>query len=416
MNAESQKIFDEKMALVNDAIALRPTSRVPVVPCFNSVMQRLCGSSYRDIYYDFDRAGEAAVEFYKKYPVDANTFAGFRSGRATEISETTLIDWPGRPGTSLSDYSSHQVLEREYMTDEEYPEVIHDYTGYILTKLLPRAYPGLKGLSGIRFNTPTLLSLSPILDTLTSPEACEAYDKLKEIGRLNAEAKAKAAEYQKKIEDLGIPQFYNFGGQAPFDLISDYLRGTMGVFEDQLEREDEIMELCEVFIAREIKTFEMVFKGKSMPVKRVFFPLHKAMDGFMSPKQFETLYWGPLMKLVHALVDLGVTPFLYAEGPYNTRLDQMCDLPKGKCIVHMEKADMKRVKETVGKVACISGNLPVALMEFGKKEEVVKYARNLLETCAPGGGYIFDFDAGLENAKEENMDALMETLEVYGKY
>ena len=77
---------------------------------------------------------------------------------------------------------------------------------------------------------------------------------------------------------------------------------------------------------------------------------------------------------------------------------------------------MKRTKEKLSGIACISGNLPIALLEFGKKEAVIDKTRQLLEECAPGGGYIFDFDGSLENAREENIDAMFETLEKYGKY
>ena len=43
--------------------------RVPVFAFFSSVIQRLYGSSYRDLYYDFDAAGEAALKFYRDYPL-----------------------------------------------------------------------------------------------------------------------------------------------------------------------------------------------------------------------------------------------------------------------------------------------------------------------------------------------------------
>ena len=136
----------------------------------------------------------------------------------------------------------------------------------------------------------------------------------------------------------------------------------------------------------------------------------------MNEEQYERLYWKPLRKIILALIDMDVTPYIYTEGPYNTRLDFLTDVPKGKVLYHFEKVDMKRAKETVGKVACISGNLSISNMEFGKKEQIITQTRELLETCAPGGGYIFDFDGSLENAKEENMDAMFETLEKYGTY
>ena len=62
------------------------------------------------------------------------------------------------------------------------------------------------------------------------------------------------------------------------------------------------------------------------------------------------------------------------------------------------------------------GNLSVSKMEFSTKESIIHDVRELLDICAPGGGYIFDFDGSLENAKEENLDAMFETLAKYGNY
>ena len=38
-----------------------------------------------------------------------------------------MIDWPGRPGTRVPDFSTHQVIEHEYMSQDEYPEFINDF-------------------------------------------------------------------------------------------------------------------------------------------------------------------------------------------------------------------------------------------------------------------------------------------------
>ena len=111
-----------------------------------------------------------------------------------------------------------------------------------------------------------------------------------------------------------------------------------------------------------------------------------------------------------------MTPFIYTEGPYNSRLEQLTDVPKGKVLYHFETVDMKEAKRILGGTACICGNLPIALMEFGKKEDVIRQTRQLLEDCMPGGGYIFDFNGCLENSRPENMDAMFETLDKYGKY
>lgn len=67
-------------------------------------------------------------------------------------------------------------------------------------------------------------------------------------------------------------------------------------------------------------------------------------------------------------------------------------------------------------MACICGNLSITELEFGRKETIVEQTKRLLDVCAPGGGYIFDLNGCLENCKPENLEAMFETLEQYGKY
>ncbi|MCL1896495.1 MAG: hypothetical protein FWG03_08115 [Clostridiales bacterium] len=407
--------FNKSIERIDAAIALKEADRIPLAPFLYSVVQNHEGSSYKDLYYGYREAGDAALRFYSKYPLlDANLFLGFTSGKANELAASGMIDWPGRPGTIVADHCSHQVIEQEYLLAEEYPEFLDDYTGFMLRKYIPRAFPNLKGLSGIAY-TPTIVLSTSLLAPMCTPEALEAYGVLAEIAKADAEAAQLTAEYQQKIAELGLPPLVTGAAQAPFDILGDYFRGTMGIFMDQLEREDFIEKACYMFADQQIAALQY-FNFVPLPVKRVFFPLHKGMDSFMSPAQFERLYWKPLEKIMTALIEMGVTPILYSEGKYNTRLAQLAEVPKGKVVYHFENVDMKEAKRVLGDTACIMGNLPVYLLEFGKKEEVVDYCKYLIDTCGPGGGYIFDTDAVCEGAKQENLEAMFETFEVHGKY
>ena len=415
--SDNQKLFAERLNRVNTAIALGTPDRVPLAPFFASYMQRAKGSSYKDIYYNYEQAGEAALKFYAEHPmVDANTFSGFTSGRALELSRFLTIDWPGRPGTICDDYSSHQVIEKEYMTQEEYPEMLKDFTGFMLRKYIPRAYPALKGFEGFAA-IPTVVLSNSMLAPFYAPGALEAYQTLAKIAEEEAKTAAMSGKYMGALAEMGFPSMMSGISEAPYDILGDYFRGTMGIFEDLIDEEMEeyMVAACDLFADQQIQALQY-FKYVDMPVKRVFFPLHKAMDGFMSDDQYDKLYWKPLKKIMMALIDMGVTPFIYTEGPYDTRLDHLMDVPKGKVLYHFEKVNMKEAKRKLGGIACISGNLSISNLEFAKKETVVRETIELLETCMPGGGYIFDFDGCVENAKPENLDAMFETLDKYGKY
>jgi len=407
--------FSERIKRVEDAIALKEPDRVPVAVLFDGVIQRLYGSCYRNIYYNFREAGEAALKFYGDYPLcDAYSFSGVTSGKACELAGCTMIDWPGRPGSTISEHSTHQVIENEYLLPEEYHEFLDDYTGFMIRKYIPRAYKNLGGFARVFF-TPTIVLSTTFLSPLYGQEILEAYKTLAEIAAHNAEASAVSLEYQQKLQAMGFPPLMTGASQAPFDILGDYFRGTVGIMEDLFEYEDEIEKACYMFADQQIAALQYL-KDFPLPVKRVFFPLHKGMDGFMSPKQYEKLYWKPLKKIVMALIDMGVTPYIYTEGRYNTRLECLTDVPKGKVLYHFEDVDMKKAKELLGGIACISGNLSPTLLEYGRKEDVADYVKFLIDTCAPGGGYIFDTSAVVDNAKRENLEVMFETLETYGKY
>ena len=285
--------------------------------------------------------------------------------------------------------------------------MIKDFDGFYLRHYIPRVFDGLKGLESLTFSPATILSTGGGLGPLLKPEFLETIDKLKQIAEYDAEAAAKSAFWSAKIEDLGIPKLFTGGGEVPFDVISDYFRTTLPAMTDLFEYESEIIELCDMIADRQIASWKY-FETAQMPVKRVFFPLHKAMDGFMSPEQFEKIYMKPYLKMLDYLIGIGVTPFVFTEGPYNSRLDQMAEmLPKG-CLVAFETVDMKRAKETVGKTNCITGNLSLYTLEFGTKEETIRQTKELIDICAPGGGYIFGASGCVENAKRENLEAMLE--------
>jgi len=52
----------------------------------------------------------------------------------------------------------------------------------------------------------------------------------------------------------------------------------------------------------------------------------------------------------------------------------------------------------------------------GTPKEVKECCRKLIETCAPGGGYILAGGASATEAKAENLRALMEAAKEYGVY
>ncbi|MDD7674690.1 MAG: uroporphyrinogen decarboxylase family protein, partial [Oscillospiraceae bacterium] len=137
---------------------------------------------------------------------------------------------------------------------------------------------------------------------------------------------------------------------------------------------------------------------------------------FLSDEQYKEFYWDTLLRLVNDLIDHGLTPWVYTEGPYNSRIECLMDVPKGKCLIHFEQADMKRAKKLLGDVACLSGGISSHMLMSGTREEVVDKVKENIDILAPGGGYIFDLGDSMGDCKPELVEAMFDTVKTYGKY
>ena len=183
---------------------------------------------------------------------------------------------------------------------------------------------------------------------------------------------------------------------------------------DMYRRADKLLEALERATQMTIRIATRRAATSRIPI--VFIPLHKGADGFMSDQQFKTFYWPSLRAVILGLIEEGFTPWLFAEGRYGSRLETICDLPKGKTLWLFDQTDMARAKETIGQVACIQGNVPSSLIYAGTPEAVTAYCRNLIDTAGVGGGFVLDTGAVTDSAKPENLEAMIRTAREYGVY
>jgi len=174
------------------------------------------------------------------------------------------------------------------------------------------------------------------------------------------------------------------------------------------------MEACERITPFMIKSGVASCKatGHIMP----FIPLHKGADGFMSDEQFQKFYWPTLRKLIIGLIDAGMVPQLFAEGGYNRRLEVISDIPGGKTVWWFDRSDMAQAKKTVGRVACIAGNMPLSVLCTGSPDDVKACCKELIDVAGRDGGFIFSTGAGMQGSKAENVRVMIEFSKEYGIY
>ena len=86
----------------------------------------------------------------------------------------------------------------------------------------------------------------------------------------------------------GFPVMGSIFCKAPFDTLSDTLRGTKGIIFDMFRQPDKLLKALDVMADLTIGA-----ALKSPAVNRAVmagYPLHKGTDGWMLQKQFDTFY------------------------------------------------------------------------------------------------------------------------------
>jgi uroporphyrinogen-III decarboxylase len=77
---------------------------------------------------------------------------------------------------------------------------------------------------------------------------------------------------------------------------------------------------------------------------------------------------------------------------------------------------MARAKKVLGDGACLAGNLSAAALCTGTPAEVKDQCRRLIQTCAPGGGYILSGAVAMDKGDPDNLRAMMEAAKEFGVY
>jgi uroporphyrinogen-III decarboxylase len=82
----------------------------------------------------------------------------------------------------------------------------------------------------------------------------------------------------------------------------------------------------------------------------------------------------------------------------------------------VDQSDMANAKKTLGKNACLVGNVPSSMLRLSTPDEVKDYCKKLIDTAGKGGGYMMGNGAFFDEAKPENVKAMVDVTKEYGVY
>jgi uroporphyrinogen-III decarboxylase len=416
VNIEAEKRYNTRIQRMINVYNIREPDRVPLSMMAGNLPLTMNGLEGRDIFYNPEKAFEAAMKFNDIYADKLETFSFPMggNGQAMEILDYKLYHWPGHGLPNNS--SGWQFVEGEYMTADEYDDLIRDPTDFWLRKYLPRVMGSFQPFRMFQpftniIENNGLMVLSPF----GSPEVKNMFTNFIKAGDAFNASAAVSMKY------MGVGASRGFSGLmwgeyclAPFDIIGDTIRGTTNIMKDMFRRPQKLLAALDV--VAELMISNVLNSPNIDRTLIVGYPLHKGADGWMSKSQFETFYWPSLKKLMDTFIKEGLIQSLFAEGSYNTRLDYINQFPKGSVIWYFDQTDMARAKKVLGKDCCIQGNVPSSLIVTAEAKAVKEYCKRLIDTCAPGGGYVLAPGANPENPKLENLMAMVEAVNEYGYY
>ncbi len=411
-----EELYREREKRVLDAIALKIPDRIPVMFFFGFFPAKYAGFTVQEVMYDPEKLWESEEKALSDFPMDMahNPFPLRFLGPLLETLDFKALVWPGH---GLSSNDTYQFVEGEYMKAEEYDHFLLDPTDFMVRRFWPRIYGALKAFekipplhSFITYYMGTPHGFAPF----SSPELVEALEVLKKAGEKSAQVSAYSRKYIQRTKDLGFP--IQVGGlcQAPFDTLGDFFRGTKGQMLDMYRRPEKVIQACEKLLPIMVEMGVNAARASGIP--RVFIPIHKGLDGFMSREQFKKFFWPTLRELMMALIHEGLTPCPLWEGNCTSRLDIIKDIPAGKACYAFEATDLFKAKEILGDTVCIRGNVPLSILVTGTPDDVRANCKKLIDTVGRGGGYIMDASTGLDDARPENVRAMFDFTRDYGVY
>jgi hypothetical protein len=413
MSEESLKLLAEREERINDAIALRKSDRVPVwhgVP--GPYPSERLGITREEQMMDVERSLEANFQTALYYQSDMVELMP-PIGATLDPLGYRHLKWAGH---GLPAKSGWQFVDEEVMRPEEYDELIYDPSDFMVRKYWPRAYGKLAGLTGLMplregqgyFAAPFAFA------AFGTPAGQEALQALREAGQAGLKTVMALAGHGRRLAEAGFPSSWAAMAQPPFDFVGDFLRGRKGVMLDMYRCPEKLEAAAEKMLPMAI---EMAVRGAQMSHNpRVFIAIHGGVEGFMSLDQYKRFYWPTLQRLLVALAEEGLHPFVLVEGGSTSRLETMADIPAGKVCYWFDHVDMRRAKEVLGGKACIAGNVPIALLTVGTPDDVRAYCKDLIDNVAVDGGFIMGPSGQTEDVKIENVKAMVDFTKEYGVY
>ena len=407
-----EELREERRRRVLDAMTLKKPDRIPIYLPFGVFGAKYAGITVRQAFEDTAKWKDIHEKMFLEYQPDYYIWLYAFDMVANEMIDNKLYCWPGH---GVPEHSNFQYVEHEYMPVDEYDIFIDNPGEYILRYFLPRAYQGISGLGKM---PPfwSLLSLAGPCGPFSMPEVVNSFETLIKAAKHNMDHMMTLFDFMPRMEAKGFPDLNIpiVDGLCPFDIISDHFRGLRSSTLDMYRNPDKLLAAEAKMLPYILSSVKAV--ANASPYQVYSMATHRGSDEFMSIQQFEKFYWPGLKAMINTVAEAGKIACVLWEGIWDTRLQYLRELPKGKVVGWFDRTNLLKAKEVLGDTMCICGGMPLSLLTTGTAQQVRDHTKEVIETVGKDGGFIMAPNTLLDTAEPSLVKVWVETTREFGNY
>ncbi|HEY3320485.1 MAG TPA: uroporphyrinogen decarboxylase family protein [Planctomycetota bacterium] len=398
MAQDMEQLYQQRLKRYTTAMCNGKPDRVPIRPFVAEFTAKYAGYTCQEVVQDYEKAFDAARKCAADFDWDAvvgNMVYGWMG-----LVQAIGLKYYAVPGIDIGENVGFQYREpseeEAWMKADEYDQLIDDPTGYLFNVWLPR-------VSGDVVKPGEPSTFRNNMSFLKGGIAMMGY-----FGAFGTQAARLRKESGTVHAICGMLK-------APLDILADKFRGYLGLCMDLKEQPEKVIAACEALMPHLYHlAISSADPNKQLPIS---IWMHRGCTPFISPREFDNIYWPTLKPMLDELWKNGHQVLLYAEGKWGAHLNAFKQLQPGSVIYHCDQDDIFQVHRELHDKFAISGGIPNYLLGVGTPEEVRARVKKVIQGVAKDGGYIMDASAIVQNdATVENMRALTEATLEYGQY
>lgn len=358
---ETSTLFAQKYENYQKAINRQEGAYVPNAINNNGGGVFWSGKTVYDVAGNHPAYAQAMTSFLDEMWADVNLMTGMTTTPRRDAAFPTAENRIAPDGTLTH-------LQTPFMKPDEYDQLIADPKGYIANVLLPRKYPYLY----------------------------ESRDAAKAALKVYAEEQVDNYVMQMAVTGKYLAQTYGMTTcvnaacslNTPLDHIFDYFRGFRGTLTDLRRQPAKVQAALDAIW--EYRSAAQVAGPFDAAKGFAFQPCH--IPAYLSPKQFKELYWPYEKKLIEWVASHGGKIYLLMEGRWDKIMDCFLEVPKDSLVLGVDDDDFLEVHKVLGNHQILCGGLKAADTRLKKFDDIKDDIKRVIDTCAPGGGFLFCTD------------------------